>query len=619
MLVLGKLVKLTKLNTCGIDNIILLDPRKSRTIKVGRDPAQNDVHLDSKQKKCMISRMHAVLQYDNRVRCWIIRDNNSTNGVYVNGVALKTIKMKQTRLSSGDVVVFGVNEDTSEFKYKFEVENLASGEDLKRLQEECAAIKRKAQAQEEKEREVVMLKRKLEQERQLREREGQRLRALEEQSKKEKDAVKRKWEEIERMTKDEANKAKRMKILEKERLELQEKLRQEEKAKQERERLMRESAEREKAAAERIKRLQEENKKKEETLQNQIASLMANQSEMNRRLKERKAQEVEAASAKIRKMEEENKRREKERADLEAKLAKMLQQTKADKDAQARLKAQITKLNEEHDSERKEFEEKVRKVELSKQEAVSAIEREKKEEAEKLKKQIETLGNQASHSAEDKKKLDELRKQLEGYQEGMSEELECSVCFEYFIDSRTLSCSHSFCEQCITDHLQRKDDCPHCRSKVGVPWKSVTVDNMVNRLTAKLPEADKKEREKVLDERRKTATRNKATCNTLRRSIERARKAGSEFFDIQRVWQDQEKDTYSKGLANLKLPEARLIYAATVGLSNDSMEAMNAESLARAARNLRMKEMSTDSVAEQRRKLRLFVNYGTKIFLDSKG
>eukprot|EP00470_Lotharella_oceanica_P008096 CAMPEP_0170193090 /NCGR_PEP_ID=MMETSP0040_2-20121228/56070_1 /TAXON_ID=641309 /ORGANISM="Lotharella oceanica, Strain CCMP622" /LENGTH=141 /DNA_ID=CAMNT_0010441633 /DNA_START=225 /DNA_END=650 /DNA_ORIENTATION=+ len=141
---------------------------------------------------------------------------------------------------------------------------------------------------------------------------------------------------------------------------------------------------------------------------------------------------------------------------------------------------------------------------------------------------------------------------------------------------------------------------------------------MVNRLTAKLPEADKKEREGILEERRKIASKNKTMCNRLRRSIEAARKRGNEFYDIRKIWQDQEKDTYSRGLADFKLPEARLIYAGTVGLSNDSMEAMDAESLGIAARNLRMKEMSTDSVAEQRRKLRLFVNYGTKIFMDNK-
>jgi len=47
---------------------------------------------------------------------------------------------------------------------------------------------------------------------------------------------------------------------------------------------------------------------------------------------------------------------------------------------------------------------------------------------------------------------------------------ECNICFEEIrlIDMDTTSCHHSFCHPCIKRHLQRKTDCPNCRTPVRI-------------------------------------------------------------------------------------------------------------------------------------------------------
>mmetsp|Transcript_16679 Transcript_16679/g.11827 ORF Transcript_16679/g.11827 Transcript_16679/m.11827 type:complete len:93 (+) Transcript_16679:407-685(+) len=44
--------------------------------------------------------------------------------------------------------------------------------------------------------------------------------------------------------------------------------------------------------------------------------------------------------------------------------------------------------------------------------------------------------------------------------------LTCSVCMDYILSCRTAVCGHSFCEECITEVLIRKKECPHCRKDI---------------------------------------------------------------------------------------------------------------------------------------------------------
>jgi len=84
----------------------------------------------------------------------------------------------------------------------------------------------------------------------------------------------------------------------------------------------------------------------------------------------------------------------------------------------------------------------------------------------------------------------------------MQEEFLCVICQELFINAHVLSCSHSFCQTCITDWLKKNNICPICRNKVeGKPIRSLVLDNAINRLVECMSEKDRNERAAVLKDR----------------------------------------------------------------------------------------------------------------------
>ncbi|ETW08269.1 hypothetical protein H310_00896 [Aphanomyces invadans] len=57
--------------------------------------------------------------------------------------------------------------------------------------------------------------------------------------------------------------------------------------------------------------------------------------------------------------------------------------------------------------------------------------------------------------------------------------LKCPVCFEYFVDSLTLTCSHTFCGNCLRSWLQLSLTCPTCRVAVtDFPVRTRALDNL---------------------------------------------------------------------------------------------------------------------------------------------
>ena len=54
--------------------------------------------------------------------------------------------------------------------------------------------------------------------------------------------------------------------------------------------------------------------------------------------------------------------------------------------------------------------------------------------------------------------------------------ISCSLCMDIFNDPRNLPCGHTFCLQCLQDHINAHLDvnnktfmCPHCRHVVNIP------------------------------------------------------------------------------------------------------------------------------------------------------
>lgn len=54
--------------------------------------------------------------------------------------------------------------------------------------------------------------------------------------------------------------------------------------------------------------------------------------------------------------------------------------------------------------------------------------------------------------------------QEEGQEPALPDELICIICMDLFLNPVVLTCGHSFCKRCISDHLNNKPVCPTCRS-----------------------------------------------------------------------------------------------------------------------------------------------------------
>ena len=69
-----------------------------------------------------------------------------------------------------------------------------------------------------------------------------------------------------------------------------------------------------------------------------------------------------------------------------------------------------------------------------------------------------------------------------------SHEFTCAICHELFVRAHTLSCSHTFCEQCISNWLRKNKICPICRKAVvGKPIHSIVLGNAIRKLVECLP------------------------------------------------------------------------------------------------------------------------------------
>lgn len=84
----------------------------------------------------------------------------------------------------------------------------------------------------------------------------------------------------------------------------------------------------------------------------------------------------------------------------------------------------------------------------------------------------------------------------------MQEEFLCVICQELFVKAHSLSCSHSYCEKCISDWMKGNKHCPMCRKTIeGKPVPSIALDNAISKLVECLPEEAQKERAELLKER----------------------------------------------------------------------------------------------------------------------
>ncbi|XP_078581134.1 E3 ubiquitin-protein ligase TRIM32-like [Branchiostoma floridae x Branchiostoma japonicum] len=60
--------------------------------------------------------------------------------------------------------------------------------------------------------------------------------------------------------------------------------------------------------------------------------------------------------------------------------------------------------------------------------------------------------------------------------EQIHEELSCSICLELFTKPKVLPCQHTFCQDCLKDHVEVRTplECPNCRQSFSLPPRGVT-------------------------------------------------------------------------------------------------------------------------------------------------
>eukprot|EP01097_Dermamoeba_algensis_P003859 TRINITY_DN2614_c0_g1_i2.p1 TRINITY_DN2614_c0_g1~~TRINITY_DN2614_c0_g1_i2.p1 ORF type:complete len:694 (-),score=137.63 TRINITY_DN2614_c0_g1_i2:185-2266(-) len=56
-----------------------------------------------------------------------------------------------------------------------------------------------------------------------------------------------------------------------------------------------------------------------------------------------------------------------------------------------------------------------------------------------------------------------------------SDDLKCSICFEYLECAVETNCAHCFCAECLMKHLEYKIDCPLCRQRITSLHRSLTL------------------------------------------------------------------------------------------------------------------------------------------------
>ncbi|XP_021917544.1 E3 ubiquitin-protein ligase rnf8-like isoform X2 [Zootermopsis nevadensis] len=90
---------------------------------------------------------------------------------------------------------------------------------------------------------------------------------------------------------------------------------------------------------------------------------------------------------------------------------------------------------------------------------------------------------------------------LADFGELMETELQCSICSELFVIATTLNCTHTFCHSCIVKWMEKKKNCPVCRTCITSQNRSIAMDNFIDRMVENLSVEMKNRRQEVVEER----------------------------------------------------------------------------------------------------------------------
>jgi len=194
----------------------------------------------------------------------------------------------------------------------------------------------------------------------------------------------------------------------------------------------------------------------------------------------------------------------------------------------------------------------------------------------------------------------------------LKDEFKCAVCQDFFIESTTLNCGHTFCSSCIMEWFSRSQKCPTCRAECSMrPVRSNALDCAVRHIVQSDSQA-RKEYEKRIEKAARDKASRRRSLEALAKRIEAAKEGDNQFLRITQDWSEDERITFDSGVNNYR-GIAREEYCRATGLTEEFLELASLEDLTRTARNVRLSGRQGPEgmdASALRRRLHMFIMFG---------
>jgi len=227
----------------------------------------------------------------------------------------------------------------------------------------------------------------------------------------------------------------------------------------------------------------------------------------------------------------------------------------------------------------------------------------------------------SSLTASSKKRKADEDMRVKMNKELLHKEFICPVCLDYFLQTKTLACGHSFCSPCIGKCLENKIQCPICRDTVSKkPVRSCALDGAIRALLQQETSKSDQEAHSRYKKRQKQwksdQRKGRRTAAKLRNVIQEAKDEGKNFLDIRHKWNAEEREIFRKGVVMYRGP-ARIEYCKTTGLTPEFIDSKMYRELIEIAINVGVisedgYDMETEctSLSSLRSRLHMFILYG---------
>merc|ERR1712142_991089 len=124
---------------------------------------------------------------------------------------------------------------------------------------------------------------------------------------------------------------------------------------------------------------------------------------------------------------------------------------------------------------------------------------------------------------------------MDNFRELAESQLQCAVCSELFVEATSINCGHTFCNNCITEWMKKKANCPVCRTDIKQSTQCKVLDEYVDKVYDQfVGEGGKVQRQSLKDERNKIKKENEA-ANAARAQERRDRIQARRNDDLEMV------------------------------------------------------------------------------------